>query len=135
LVPGTNTEIGHIADHWWWARGEVGRYTFIAAHVVATEKYGCTPFHWYMLARDGKPIADDGSRMTLTTQGAQIDEHTGKAHAGFDLLRLRVGHEPQVILGGRACRAVREHRRVRTNLLCARDQRRIVKHDMAGVAG
>jgi len=41
---------------------EVGPYTFIAAHIVATKKYGYTPFHWYMLARDGKPIADDGPR-------------------------------------------------------------------------
>jgi len=43
-----------------------------------TKKYGYTPFHWYMLARDGKPIADDGSKMTFTTHGAEIDEHTGK---------------------------------------------------------
>jgi hypothetical protein len=74
----TNTEIGHLVDHWWWARGEVGPYTFIAAHIVATKKYGYTPFHWYMLARDGKPVADDGSKMTFTTHGAEIDEHTGK---------------------------------------------------------
>ena len=74
----TNRDIGHLIDHWWWARGEVGPYTFIAAHIVGTKKYGYTPFHWYMLARDGKPIADDGSKMTFTTHGAEIDEHTGK---------------------------------------------------------
>ncbi len=74
----TNTDIGHLIDHWWWARGEVGPYTFIAAHIVATEKYGYTPFHWYMLARDGKPIADDGSKMTFKTHGAEIDQNTGK---------------------------------------------------------
>jgi hypothetical protein len=74
----TNTDLGHLIDHWWWARGEVGPYTFIAAHIVATEKYGYTPFHWYMLARDGKPIADDGSKMTFATHGAEIDEHTAK---------------------------------------------------------
>ena len=74
----TNRDIGQLVDHWWWARGEVGPYTFIAAHIVASKKYGYTPFHWYMLARDGKPIADDGSKMTFTTHGAEIDEHTGK---------------------------------------------------------
>ena len=31
-----------------------------------------------MLARDGKVIADDGSKMAFTTHGAQIDEKTGK---------------------------------------------------------
>ena len=74
----TNTDLGHLIDHWWWARGEVGPYTFLAAHIVATEKYGYTPFHWYMLARDGKVIADDGSKMTFTTHGAEINEKTGK---------------------------------------------------------
>lgn len=31
-----------------------------------------------MLARDGKVIADDGSKMTFTTHGAEINEKTGK---------------------------------------------------------
>ena len=57
------------------ARG--GRYTFITAHIVATKKYGYTPFHWYMLARDGKPIADDGSKMTFTTHGARSTSTPG----------------------------------------------------------
>ncbi len=31
-----------------------------------------------MLARDGKVIADDGSKMSFTTHGAEINEKTGK---------------------------------------------------------
>jgi len=72
----TNADIGHLIDHWWWARGEVGPYAFIAAHLVGTEKYGYTPFHWYMLARDGKVIADDGSKMTFAMHGAEINDVT-----------------------------------------------------------
>ena len=52
------------------ARGDVGRYTFIMAHLVAAKKYGYTPFHFYMLARDGKVIADDGTKVTFTTSGS-----------------------------------------------------------------
>lgn len=59
-------------------RAGIGPYTFIAGHIVAAQKYGYTPFHWYMLARDGKPIADDGSKMTFTTRGAEINQNTGK---------------------------------------------------------
>ena len=51
------------------------RSPVLAAHIVATEKYGYTPFHWYMLTRDGKVIADDGSKMTFATHGAEIDEN------------------------------------------------------------
>jgi hypothetical protein len=36
------------------------------------------PFHWFMLAQDGKVIADDGAKVTFATSGSQIDEHTGK---------------------------------------------------------
>ena len=168
----TNTDLGHLIDHWWWARGEVGPYTFLAAHIVATKKYGYHEFHWYMLARDGKPIADDGSKMTFTTHGAQIDEHTGKPMPdaiSFDyqdgdtryeltltrqqtlvdytwidfakglqktllkLIRYPGGYmrfasttSLKCYQDGQARRAAREHRRVRADLLRARDPRGVV---------
>ena len=73
-----NVEMSHLLDHWWWAKGDVGPYTFIMAHLVAGKKYGYTPFHWFMIARDGKPVADDGTKVVFTTTGSDIDEHTGK---------------------------------------------------------
>jgi hypothetical protein len=73
-----NTEMGHLLDHWWWTRGDVGSYTFIMAHLVAAKKYGLAPFEFYMLARDGEVIADDGARVTFTTSGSEVDQHTGK---------------------------------------------------------
>ena len=73
-----NVEMAHLLDHWWWAKGDVGPYTFIMAHIVAGKKYGYTPFHWFMIARDGKPVADDGTKVVFTRTGSDIDEHTGK---------------------------------------------------------
>jgi hypothetical protein len=73
-----NVEMSHLIDHWWWAKGDVGPYTFIMAHLVAAKKYGLTPFDWVMIARDGKVVADDGSKVTFTTTGSDIDHHTGK---------------------------------------------------------
>ena len=35
-----NIEMSHLLDHWWWARGDVGPYTFVMAHLVAAKKYG-----------------------------------------------------------------------------------------------
>lgn len=72
----TNAELGNLIDHWWWARGEVGPYAFLAAHIVGTEKYGFPPFHYYMLARDGRVIVDDGSKMTFAIHGAEVNEVT-----------------------------------------------------------
>jgi hypothetical protein len=56
----------------------VGLYTFVTAHVVDAKKYGYTPLHWFMLARDDKVIADDGAKVTFTKSGEQIDAHTGQ---------------------------------------------------------
>jgi len=39
--------------------GQLGPYTFISAYIVAEKKYGYAPFPVFMLARDGKIIADD----------------------------------------------------------------------------
>ena len=73
-----NKEMRQLVDHWWWGRGQVGPFTFVTAHLVGAEKYGYTPFHLYMLARDGKVIADNSAKVSFTKSGEQIDVHTGQ---------------------------------------------------------
>ena len=71
-------EMGQMLDHWWWAKGQVGPYMFISAHIVTAKEYGHSPVHFFMLSRDGKVVADDDEKVSFTTSGSQIDEHTGK---------------------------------------------------------
>jgi len=71
-------QIGHLIDHWYWGRGHVGPYSFVTANITAAQKYGLATVPLYMLARDGKVIADDSTKMTFSKSGSQIDEHTGK---------------------------------------------------------
>jgi len=70
-------QMGHLIDHWYWGRGHVGAYSFVTAYITAAEKYGLATVPLYMLARDGKVIADDGSKMTFSKRGSKTDEHTG----------------------------------------------------------
>ena len=70
-------QMGHLIDHWYWARGHVGPYSFVTAYITTAEKYGLATAPLYMLARDGKVIADDGAKMTFSKRGGQTDEHTG----------------------------------------------------------
>ena len=70
-------QMGHLIDHWYWGRGHVGPYSFVTAYITAAEKYGLSRVPLYMLARDGKVIADDGAKMTFSKRGSQTDEHTG----------------------------------------------------------
>jgi hypothetical protein len=71
-------QMGHLIDHWFWGRGHVGPYSFVTAYITAAEKYGLATVPLFMLARDGKLIADDGPRVTFSKRGDQNDEHTGK---------------------------------------------------------
>jgi hypothetical protein len=73
-----NKGFPHLVDHWYWGRGQVGPYSFVTAYVTAAKQYGYTTFPLYMLARDGKVIADDGTKLAFSRSGSQIDEHTGK---------------------------------------------------------
>jgi hypothetical protein len=71
-------EMAHFIDHWYWGRGHVGPYSFVTAYITTTKKYGFSTIPWYMLARDGKVIADDGTKMRFSKTESKIDEHTGK---------------------------------------------------------
>ncbi len=73
-----NKGMAHLVDHWYWGRGQVGPYSFVTAYITAAKQYGYTTFPLYMLARDGKVIADDGTKVAFSRSGSQIDEHTGK---------------------------------------------------------
>jgi len=52
-----------LMHNWYWARGSVGPYTVIASYITATEAYGYDTQIVYMLAKDGRIIADDDTRM------------------------------------------------------------------------
>ena len=73
-----NQGMSHLIDHWYWGRGQVGPYSFVTAHITAAKHYGYEEIPYYMLARDGKVIADDGSKVTFSRVGTETDHHTGK---------------------------------------------------------
>ena len=73
-----NQGMAHLVDHWYWGRGQVGPYSFVMAYITAAKKYGYAEFPYFMLARDGKVVADDGAKVTFSRSGSETDEHTGK---------------------------------------------------------
>jgi hypothetical protein len=73
-----NVPLHRIVHHWYWARGQAGPYTAIAAHITATKRYRYRPVTVFMLARDGRIVADEGSLVRFETDGVFVDERTGK---------------------------------------------------------
>jgi hypothetical protein len=67
-----------LMHNWYWARASVGPYTVIASYITATAAYGYETQIIYMLARDGKIIADDDAKVSFETDRVAIDGKTGK---------------------------------------------------------
>ena len=73
-----NVALPTVVNNWYWGRGAVGEYTFITAYIVSEKKYDYTAIPIFMLAKDGKVIADNGENVTFEKSGITIDEITGK---------------------------------------------------------
>jgi hypothetical protein len=67
-----------LIHHWYWARGEVGDYCVIASDIIAEKKYGHTEVPIFLLARDGKILADDSSLVRFEKADEHLDPVTGK---------------------------------------------------------
>jgi len=78
-------------NNWYWGRGSAGTYTFITSSIVAEKKYGYTRRPVFMLARDGKVIADDGTKVEFRTSSINTDEQTGKPVADLHSYTYRDG--------------------------------------------
>ena len=67
-----------LMHNWYWARASVGPYTVIASYITATAAYGYEAQIVYMLAKDGKIIADDDAKVSFEADRVAIDGKTGK---------------------------------------------------------
>jgi hypothetical protein len=67
-----------LMHNWYWARASVGPYTIIASYITATAAYGYETQIVYMLAKDGKIIADDDAKVSFESERVAIDGKTGK---------------------------------------------------------
>jgi hypothetical protein len=92
-----NQEMGRLIDHWYWGRGQVGPYSFVTAYITTAEKYGYAEFPFYMLARDGRVVADDGAKVTFSKSGSEIDHHTGKPIPDMMSFEFRDGEARYVL--------------------------------------
>ncbi|GAB05758.1 hydroxyneurosporene dehydrogenase [Gordonia amarae] len=86
-----NAPMMSVLNNWYWGRGKAGPYTFITAYMVAEKKFGYTPLPVFMLAEDGKVIADDHTKVTFEKSGIHDDEQTGKPVADDHVYTYRDG--------------------------------------------
>jgi hypothetical protein len=73
-----DAEMQRLIHHWYWARAEAGDYCVIASDITAERKYGHAEVPIFMLAKDGKILADDSSLVHFEKSAESPDPVTGK---------------------------------------------------------
>jgi hypothetical protein len=71
-----------LLHNWFWGRAQIGNYSVIASYMITVDKYRNTPLPVFMLARDGKIIADDATKVRFSSNNVYTDPRTGKPVAG-----------------------------------------------------
>ncbi|UIX29254.1 lipocalin-like domain-containing protein [Streptomyces sp. GQFP] len=74
--------MNQLIHHWWWGRAKVGPYTLISSYITAEEAYGSDEIPIFMIAKDGRILADDARHLSFSTSDTHLDEVTGKPVAG-----------------------------------------------------
>lgn len=83
-----NTPMNKVINHWYWGRAKINEYNIISADIISEKKYGYTRIPVIMIAKDGKVIADDQSKLSVTRSDTIQHPKTGKFidnHIVFDL--------------------------------------------------
>jgi CrtC N-terminal lipocalin domain len=86
-----------LMHHWYWARGAAGPYSVIAAYITAERAYGYGTLPVFMLARDGRLIADGGDKVDFEELGRYTDTYTGKPVGNVTRYTYTDGDERYVV--------------------------------------
>jgi hypothetical protein len=86
-----------LMHDWYWARASVGPHTIITSHIAAAPAYGYETQTVYVLARDGKIIAEDYAKVTFETDCVVIDGKTGKPVANLTRYTYRDANTCDVV--------------------------------------
>jgi hypothetical protein len=92
-----NVGLMKVVHDWYWARGQAGPYSVIAAYITATKEYGFEPIPIFMLARDNAVIGDDPARVTFERDGVYTDQETGKPVAAVTRYTYTNGEDRYVV--------------------------------------
>ncbi|WP_382304445.1 lipocalin-like domain-containing protein [Herbiconiux sp. UC225_62] len=77
-----NVGMMSVIHDWYWARGQAGPYSVIASYITAHEKYDYAPIPIFLLAKNGRIVADDAEFVRFQASDTYIDPKTKKPVAG-----------------------------------------------------
>jgi hypothetical protein len=82
-----------LIHDWYWGRAQIGDYSVIASFITANDRYDRSAVPVFMLARDGKIIAEDASKVAFSVSGIHTDAFTGKPVADVVVYDFKDGSD------------------------------------------
>jgi len=70
--------MSQLLNHWYWGRAQAGPYSVIAAYLYAEKEYGRTELPQILIAKDGRIVADQASKVRLTLEDVSVDAKSKK---------------------------------------------------------
>lgn len=67
-----------LMHDWYWGRAPVGPYSLTASYITATGTYNGTKMPSFLLAKDGKVLADHFDKVYFSAIDININQKTGK---------------------------------------------------------
>jgi hypothetical protein len=92
-----NALMPKLMHHWYWARGAAGPFSVIASYITAERAYGYSALPVFMLARDGRLLADDRTKVAFEELGRYTDTETGKPVGNVTRYTYTDGDERYVV--------------------------------------
>ena len=81
-----NKPMFFLMHHWYWGRAKVGDYTIVSSFITANKKCGFSEIPIFMIAKDGKIIADDADNCLTYTETDYVFDEVTKKHVAETII-------------------------------------------------
>ena len=88
-----DVSMAKLINHWYWGRAQAGDYSIVASYIFAEKAYGNAELPIFMLAKDGKIIADDSTKVSFHLEDEHTDLKSGKPVANVVVYEYEDGPE------------------------------------------
>lgn len=88
-----NTPMPRLMNHWYWGRAKAGAYSMITSYITSEKAYGSATHPVFMLAKNGRIITGDASKVTFSVEDEFVDERSGKPVANTVIFFWQDGRE------------------------------------------
>ena len=81
-----NVPMFFVMHHWYWGRAKIGDYVVVSSYITANKKYNYDEVPIFMIAKDGKIIADDAINCLMYKEEDYYFNSFTKKHVARNLI-------------------------------------------------